>query len=34
MIYQNKICPKCGLKMKYLDKVCVWVCIDCGYEVE
>lgn len=34
MIYRNKICPKCGLKMKYLDKVGIYVCMDCGYEEE
>lgn len=36
MIYynRNRICPKCGLKMKYLDKVGIWVCMDCGYEEE
>lgn len=32
MIYHNKVCPKCGLKMKYLDKVAIWVCMDCDYE--
>ena len=34
MIYRNKICPKCGVRMKYLDKVGIWCCMDCGYEEE
>ena len=32
MIYRSRICPNCGLKMKYLSKVDVWVCMDCGHE--
>lgn len=36
MIYynRNRICLKCGLKMKYLDRIGIWVCMDCGYEEE
>ena len=34
MIYRNRICPKYGLKMKYLDRVGIYVCMDCGYEEE
>lgn len=34
MIYRNRICPKCGLRMKYLDKIDIWTCIDCGFEEE
>ena len=34
MIYRNRIYPKCGLKMKYLDRASIWVCMDCGYEEE
>ena len=28
------LCPKCGLRMKYLDRIGIWVCMDCGYEEE
>lgn len=34
MIYRNRICPKCGLRMKYFDKIGILVCIDCGFEDE
>lgn len=34
MTCYNRVCPKCGLKMKYLDRIDIWTCIDCGYEVD
>lgn len=32
--YTPMVCPKCVLRMKYLDKISIWVCMDCEYEEE
>jgi len=32
MIYTNRICPHCGIRMKYIDRIGIYMCMDCGYE--
>jgi len=34
VFYGEPICPKCGLKMKYLERIGIYICMECGYEEE